>query len=580
MAQPKKVNGNTEGINRALQREIENIYSLKMGKDEFASIELIRTIAKYSNSINREISILIDRDGTIQDVSIGHFNRVAMPKIRTVRSLLRLSGVRCIHTHPGASGRLSDVDISSLKQARLDAIAAVGVYNGEPRDLYAAYLTGSEPEVLVTGPHNPMRLDSNLMRQVYISDKAVARFEAYAPEIQPERAILVGIRPDGMEELKQLALTAGAEVVHIEVQPRPTPDGSYYIGSGKAQQLAMIRAETGADMIIFDDELTVTQQKNLESVLSAKVIDRTTLILDIFAMRAKSREGRLQVELAQLKYLLPRLHGEGTALSRLGGGIGTRGPGEKKIETDRRRIRRRIYELENEIKLIGMQRQQRKTAQQQSGMAKIALVGYTNAGKSTLMNLLCDAGTLAEDKLFATLDPLTRKTVIDGQEVLVTDTVGFVDKLPHHLIEAFKSTLEEAVDADLLIHVVDAAHPDFEKQIQVVEEVLNSLGAGSSPIITVYNKADIAGFDAPRDAVALSALTGEGREAFEKIVAQTLRSAWQYAVLDIPYKRGDIAARVREKGRVVSEQYLESGIRIQAELPAAELVRIKNALTL
>ena len=576
----EKVNGNTMGLSQALLAQIQTLYAHRMGRDVFATPELLADMARYTQTCKREISVLVARDGTVRDVSVGHFNRVSMPQLRTMRSLARLCGIRCIHTHPGTSGRLSDVDLGTLRQARFDAMAAIGVRDGLPVDLYAAFLTGSEPDVRMAGPLNPLRIPSELLMQAIAqADQAVGRFEAFAPEQGPEKCVLVGLDAQTMPELAELARTAGAEVVRIEVQERPVPDKAYYVGSGKAQELAMVRGDTGASTFIFDDELSALQVRNLENIIDAKIIDRTTLILDIFAMRAQSREGKLQVELAQLQYRLPRLVGEGLALSRLGGGIGTRGPGESKIETDRRRIRRRIYELRSEIQQMSQQRQTRRARRTASGTPTLALVGYTNAGKSTLLNALSGADALAENKLFATLDPLTRRIEVDGREMLLTDTVGFVQKLPHDLVDAFRSTLEEAIEADLLLHVVDASHPEREKQMQVVEEVLGMLGAGDTPCLTVMNKMDVASASfIPKGAVGISARTGQGLDALREAIAQALAHTMQEGTLLIPYARGDLAAQARQAGQVLSEQYEEAGTRMRVRLPKAEWTRIIGQL--
>ncbi len=576
----EKVNGNTMGLSQALLAQIQTLYAHRMGRDVFATPELLADMARYTQACKREISVLVARDGTVRDVSVGHFNRVSMPQLRTMRSLARLCGIRCIHTHPGTSGRLSDVDLGTLRQARFDAMAAIGVRDGLPVDLYAAFLTGSEPDVRMAGPLDPLRIPSELLMQAITqADQAVGRFEAFTPEQGPEKCVLVGLDAQTMPELAELARTAGAEVVRIEVQERPVPDKAYYVGSGKAQELAMVRGDTGASTFIFDDELSALQVRNLENIIDAKIIDRTTLILDIFAMRAQSREGKLQVELAQLQYRLPRLVGEGLALSRLGGGIGTRGPGESKIETDRRRIRRRIYELRSEIQQMSQQRQTRRARRTASGTPTLALVGYTNAGKSTLLNALSGADALAENKLFATLDPLTRRIEVDGREMLLTDTVGFVQKLPHDLVDAFRSTLEEAIEADLLLHVVDASHPEREKQMQVVEEVLGMLGAGDTPCLTVMNKMDVASASfIPKGAVGISARTGQGLDALREAIAQALAHTMQEGTLLIPYARGDLAAQARQAGQVLSEQYEEAGTRMRVRLPKAEWNRIIGQL--
>jgi GTP-binding protein HflX len=294
-----------------------------------------------------------------------------------------------------------------------------------------------------------------------------------------------------LQELERLVETAGGETVGRIIQRREAPDPATYIGKGKLEELKALQAETQATTVIFDDQLSPAQQRNLERALEVKVLDRTALILDIFAQRARSHEGKLQVELAQMRYTLPRLGGKGLILSRLGGGIGTRGPGETKLEVDRRRIRSKIHDIEEEIKTVCAQRAVHRSRREQSGLPCIALVGYTNAGKSTLLNRLTDAGVLVEDKLFATLDPTIRLLILpSGRKVLLADTVGFIRKLPHALIAAFRATLEEVIYADVLMHVIDAGAPDWQEQSQAVYEVLKELDAADKPMITVMNKTD------------------------------------------------------------------------------------------
>ena len=385
---------------------------------------------------------------------------------------------------------------------------------------------------------------------------------------------------DGMEELAELAKTAGYEVVQSEVQNKAHPDASTYVGRGKVMELAAMRGELGAEVFVFDEELSPLQIRNLEAEIDAKILDRTALILEIFSMRAESREGKLQVELAQLQYMLPRLTGQGKALSRQGGGRGTRmGGGEAKLEIDKRRIRRRIYELKEEIRLLTQQRQTQRGKRLSGGVPTIALVGYTNAGKSTLLNQISGADALAEDKLFATLDPLTRRANLDGQEVLLTDTVGFVQKLPHELVDAFRSTLEEAVHADLLLHVVDSAHPEKELQIEVVDEVLHQLNAHTIPRLLVYNKADVSGFTAPKDAVAISAKTGQGLETLYRQIREKLSESWWQGRLLIPYAKGEVLALIRAYGTVESEEYLPEGTSISCRLPAERAKQIQKQLS-
>jgi GTPase len=410
-----------------------------------------------------------------------------------------------------------------------------------------------------------------------------------------EKAVLVGLETqhgkwnihETMRELAQLTETAGAEPVAEMIQKRPKPDTAYYVGKGKAEEIRVILEETGANLVIFDDELSPSQKRNLEEVTGCLVVDRTALILDIFAQRAKTREGILQVELAQLSYLLPRLTGLGTELSRLGGGIGTRGPGETKLEVDRRRIRKRISELQREIEEIKKHRALHRQSRQAIPLPVATLVGYTNAGKSTLLNSLTAAGVMAEDKLFATLDPTTRQVEQkDGSRFLLTDTVGFIQKLPHHLVAAFRATLEEVLEADLLIHVVDASHPQAHEQMASVNEILGQLKAQSLPVLVVFNKMDIPEAnkalpvltrDYP-DHVALSAKNGMGLDTLLSKVDQMLRQGHQRLALTLPFGSEKILSVIRRHGKMELEEYLPDGIAVRAVLPAAWAARIRHSL--
>ena len=363
-----------------------------------------------------------------------------------------------------------------------------------------------------------------------------------------------------MEELVRLCETAGAQVVAEVIQRRRAPDSAYYIGKGKAQELAGLVEEKEANLVVVDEELSPSQTRNLEEVLDIRVIDRTALILDIFARRARTREGKLQVELAQLNYLLPRLTGRGKVLSRLAGGIGTRGPGETKLEVDRRVIRKRITDLKKEIESIKKQRALQRRARQKVPYPVVALVGYTNAGKSTLLNALTDSYVFTEDKLFATLDPTTRKIVLPGnQTILLTDTVGFIQKLPPHLVAAFRATLEEVQEADLLLHVVDFSHPDMERQMTAVHEVLEDLEVSEKPIIFVFNKIDLINdpltlkrlkINYP-ESVAISAQKGLNLEVLLEKIAMMLKEDWRKVIFSIPFEDSRSLALVHDKGHVL-----------------------------
>lgn len=586
----KKVNGNTEGIRDAVLERIAAIYDMTQGQYEFASHELIAELCALTGAIRREISVYISRSGSIEDVSVGDGSKVSMPSMRLVRNEDRLCGVRCLHTHPGGDGRLSGVDIGTLRSMRLDCMAAVGVKeDGTATSLYAGYIgeaVGEEREALVYGPLRPYKLPQRqLIEEIYVSDDRLKSSTKDTKDDIPERTVLVGLENDEgydtIEELAELAKTAGANVVARSIQKRRTPDNATYIGSGKVDELSLLCSETEAELVIFDDELTGSQLRNLETRLGVKVIDRTALILDIFAQRAVSREGALQVELAQMKYNLTRLTGQGTALSRLGGGIGTRGPGEKKLEIDRRRIRRRIFELGEELKEVEKQRSLRRERREKNATPLVALVGYTNAGKSTFLNAVSNAGVLAEDKLFATLDPVVRQvTLPGGTQALVSDTVGFINKLPHDLVEAFKSTLDEVARADLILHVVDASSPYYDSQMAVVEDVIAGLGAAETPRINVYNKLDkLAAQPAAKgEAAFISAAKGEGIEALLSRAEHTLGAERTVAELLIPYDKYEAVALIRAEGRILSETHEEEGTRIRAQLPQNAMHKLKRIL--
>lgn len=384
-----------------------------------------------------------------------------------------------------------------------------------------------------------------------------------------------------LDELEELAKTAGAETVARVVQKRETYDKATCIGAGRLEEVKGFCEANEVDLLIFDNELTATQIRNIEEKTGIHTIDRTTLILDIFAGRARSKEGRLQVELAQQKYRLPRLAGMGTALSRQGGtargpGIGSRGPGETRLETDKRHIRRRIQTLEEELAAVEKQRSLRRQRRKKDRVVSVAIVGYTNAGKSTLLNALTDAGVLAEDKLFATLDPTARAlTLPDDRRVLLIDTVGLIRRLPHHLVEAFKSTLEEAADADLILHVCDISADDPEGQIAVTEQLLGELGCGEIPVLRVFNKCDrlprLPDFVPDADSALISARTGYGLDVLLQKIADKLPSGLERVKLLIPYGQGGLLSRLREAGKVYSEEYRDDGIAIDALVPPALL---------
>jgi len=410
---------------------------------------------------------------------------------------------------------------------------------------------------------------------------------------EQEKAILVGVQTaddtpweieESLDELAALARTAGASVLDRITQSRLAPDSACFIGKGKAASVAERAEELEAELVIFDCELTPAQQRNLESLIGCKVVDRTQLIFDIFAQRAETKEGKIQVELAQLEYLLPRLTGRGVMMSRLGGGIGTRGPGETKLEVDRRRIKDRIAKLKREMDAVRLHRDVQRKRRLGNEIPTAAIVGYTNAGKSSLLNALADAHAVVEDKLFATLDPRSRQVKLPNEQVVIfTDTVGFIRRLPHSLVASFRATLEEATRADIIVLVVDCSHPYFEDHMAVAKQVLLELDAADKPTITVLNKIDllpdpaIAAKLAERifGSVAVSAKTGGNLGGFLELVAEALSTRRQIVELRVPQNRGEVAALVHEKGHVLKTDYEDGAVILTAEVDKSLAARLR-----
>jgi len=423
-----------------------------------------------------------------------------------------------------------------------------------------------------------------------------SRREPLATKPEAERAGLVGCyfgnreraqAEESLLELEALAQAAGAAVAERVLQERVAPDPAYFVGKGKAEELRRQVEERALDLLVFDDELSPGQMRNLERKAGCKILDRTQLILDIFARRARTREGKLQVELAQLNYLLPRLAGKGTLLSRLGAGIGTRGPGETKLEMDRRRIRNRIALLRTHLDAIRTHRRLQRSKRQGVPLPVVALVGYTNAGKSTLFNALTQAGTVAGNQLFATLDPLLRKVTLPNRlEIILSDTVGFVRKLPHEIVAAFRATLEEVREADLLLHVVDVSNPLWDQQAAAVEEVLRELGVQNKPVIEVHNKIDLLSHQPDRESmkpsgdrpILISAKEGFGLSALIDRISAELRAFSTKVDLKIPYPKVGVIARLHSQGRVISEGFESDGIRVEVELPESAARSLRSYL--
>jgi GTP-binding protein HflX len=573
---------NKTGIKKTLLNQLEDLKNESVDKDFFANEKIIDTICEITEKIGKEIAVFINRKGEVLDLEIGDENTVSLKDLADRRSENSLSGIRMLHTHPNGSGMLSDVDLSALKKLRFDMMAAIGVKDGAASELFISFLGIDDRNdliPLVAGPYQKDRFlklnVKNVILEAEENLKKAAR-TSKAVESGEERAVLVGIEnEEALEELRELLKTAGGVELSRMVQSRDKKDNTFFIGKGKLKELSLLVQTVDANLVVFDEELSGAQIRNLEEALGVKIIDRTQLILDIFAQRAKSREGKLQVELAQLKYTMPRLIGLGHQMSRTGGGIGTRGPGEKKLEVDRRRIRDRVNDLQNEIKEMKKQRSIQRVSREAGNVFQACLVGYTNAGKSTLLNSLADADIYAMDQLFATLDPTTRKVSLEsGKEILVTDTVGFIKKLPHDLVDAFKSTLEEVLYADLLIHVVDGSNKDYDQQMKVVLEVLKELGAENKSMITVINKVDkiedmtLVNVESTEEApvVYLSALNKSGFENLMQEIDKIAAQKWRIAELMVPYTDGAMNSMIHNNCRVIEEDYREEGIYVKAEM--------------
>ena len=572
-----QVNGNTEGVRDAMLARLDSLYNYELEDGDFLPRELMKILAECSCAMNREIAVYLTRDGDVVNVAVGTDCDVELTDYRLRRNAERLSCVRCVHTHPDGDGRLSDVDLSALKIFRYDAMTAIGVKNGEPTFVQTAFL-GENDSLVMDEPVRWYKVpDAEWMDQIAQSDMLVGRLAARTVADERERAVLMGIESrESLEELRRLAETAGAEVVGSFLQKRDKPDSALYIGKGRAEELARDCQALEADVCIFDEELTGVQARNLEEILRIKVIDRTTLILDIFAQRASSAEGKLQVELAQLQYRSARLIGLGTVLSRLAGGIGTRGPGESKLEMSRRRIRERMTELRRRLDELEKQRAIRRKSRERNEIPVVALVGYTNAGKSTLLNALTGADVYVQDQLFATLDAVSRRMeTAEKTPYLLTDTVGFIRKLPHTLISAFRSTLEEAALADVLVIVSDGSSPDMSLQHDTVEQVLEELGATEQKRIEVINKCDEAD-PAPAfpGAILISAKTGEGLEDLKTAIAQAIQETYAPVTFTVPFSRYGILSEIHAMGRVITEDHTAEGTEVTVMIAREDAERL------
>lgn len=592
----REIKGNIKGIRDSVIAELQKLYDMQ--SPQLVSQELAVKLADITEYINREISVYITRSGQIIEIAVGDNATVELPSFSGRRGAGRLSGIRCIHTHPGGNPYLSGVDISALKNNKYDAMVAIGVASPDftQSTLTFGLITGIDSNENYTsecyGPYTIEETENiNFVNTVSTIERILDKQTGTASlQVMSERAILIGMEwgrndslwtvDDSLEELKQLADTAGATVIKKFIQKRPKPDPAFFIGRGKVQELALYAQQENIDLCIFDDELSPAQQRNIESVMGIRILDRTALILDIFAQRARTNEGKLQVELAQLQYTLPRIMGKGLMLSRLGGGIGTRGPGETKLEVDRRRIRDRIAFIKDQIEKVKAVRTLHRSKRKKNNVFEVSLVGYTNAGKSTLLNTLTNSDIYAKDQLFATLDPTTRQlTLPNKQEIIITDTVGFIQRLPHQLIAAFRSTLEVVTEADLLVHVIDVSHELYKEQAAAVHEVLKEIGAETKPVITVYNKIDKLPPDSKladrlameEDTVCISAAKKLNLETLQQMIESHLRSKAVEVTLCIPYAETAKAAQLHETANVLEQEYTENGAVMKVILPVEDL---------
>ncbi|MBR4958443.1 MAG: GTPase HflX [Phascolarctobacterium sp.] len=600
--------GNLKGIRNSVIEELKTLYDMKLTSGQLLSAELALKLADITDFINREISVYITRSGQIIKVVVGSNETVELPAVEGRRGSSRLSGIRCVHTHPNGAPSLSGVDISALKSNRFDCMVAIGVtspYYAESTLGFGMIVGIDENEQFIVENYGPLTMAEaeniyfpNLVNTVErILDKQTSSTSLAQAQ---ERAVLVGMEYNGMlntlgwtiedsvEELKQLADTAGAQVVARFLQKRPKPDPAFFIGKGKVQELALFVQQENVDLCIFDDELSPAQQRNIEQAMGIRVLDRTALILDIFAQRARTNEGKLQVELAQLQYNLPRIMGKGLSLSRLGGGIGTRGPGETKLEVDRRRIRDRIAYIKECIGKVKSVRTLHRASRNKASVPTVSLVGYTNAGKSTLLNTLTNSDIYAKDQLFATLDPTTRQLDLpDKQQAILTDTVGFIQRLPHQLVAAFQSTLEEVIEADVLLHVIDVSHELYKEQSNAVYHVLEQIGAKDKTIITVYNKIDKLPEDSAlparlaqeENSVCISAKAGLNLDKLLEMIAENLKMKAVEEYFLIPYSDSAIVAKLHSAGTVLEQEYLAEGTQLKVRLDANQLGEFEKYLS-
>lgn len=603
-----EIYGNLKGIRNSVIDELKTFYDIRIEGGSLLNTELAMRMADVTDFINREVSVYLSRSGQVLAVAVGNDQSVELPPVEGRRGTSRLSGVRCVHTHPNGNPNLSGVDISALKNNRFDAMVAIGVTspNFSESVLTFGMITGIDDneqyEVECYGTLTPTEAEGIFFPNLVATVERILDKQSGSASLAQgtESAIIVGMEygggasiigwsaEDSLEELKQLADTAGAEVVARFLQKRPKPDPAFFIGRGKVQELALYVQQENVDLCIFDDELSPAQQRNIEQAMGVRVLDRTALILDIFAQRAHTNEGKLQVELAQLQYTLPRIMGKGLSLSRLGGGIGTRGPGETKLEVDRRRIRDRIAYIKGCISKVKNVRTLQRSGRAKASVPTVSLVGYTNAGKSTLLNTLTNSDIYAQDQLFATLDPTTRQLELPNkQQAILTDTVGFIQRLPHQLVAAFQSTLEEVVEADVLLHVIDVSHELYKEQANAVYHVLEELGAKDKTIITVYNKIDklpegsalAERLAKEENSICISAKARLNLDGLLALIAENLKLKSVEESFLVPYSDSAAVSRLHEAGTVLEQEYLAEGTLLKVRMEAEQVQEFEKYLS-
>ena len=572
----RQIFGQTDNLNKRIMERLEYLADLKSPKTQIASAEIVEVMSKITREIKKEIAIYLDRSGQIVMVSVGSDSTAPLLEMSKKRKDWGLTALRAVHTHPNGDCRLSAPDLSALSNLRLDLMCAIGV--GEKNVSFSVAVLNVRDGELV----REARVWQNLSREQFYQINPILLAGEIEKDLnsqilhkvsqEEERVITVLVLPNRLdaqeeterrEELKNLAESAGLKVVGELIQHKDKPDGVFCLGKGKLEELAMLAQNTDASCIIFDNGLSPAQENNLNRFLGKKVIDKNTLILDIFAARAKTREGQLQVEAAQLNYLLPRLIGQGVSMSRLGGGVGTRGPGETKLETDRRHIRRRLDNVRRELNEVRKQRQIQRQKRKKQQIPLVALVGYTNAGKSSLLNALTGADIYAQDQLFATLDPTVRVLRLEQREVLLSDTVGFIRDLPEDLVEAFEATLEELKEADLLLHVVDAKGENYQTQIKSVEKILKQVGVLDKPSIYVFNKIDaleeIPPFGVEGEYICVSAKEGIGLEELKRIILHKIFGTKKKYKIFLPFAEAGLMSKFYNLGQVEEIDYTEEG---------------------